>query len=310
MNNLSSISPVYHMVTASMNGDDVVFPSNEAFLEAIKVGFFRIPVPQDVDVKIGEIFANSFTSDSKYTGFGELDVVNGLLKSDSNQTVRFTLERDNWDKCHINQKEEKGPSNYPAEIQKLGHQMHAIGIKVLRTILKRFEVPQELWFDATGGASEGEGSHFLLFNSYDPSNGSEKPFGVAPHKDWGHTTVLYATDEGLEAEIDGIWRSIQLEKGFFTINFGYPLEDVVPVNASNHRVLTRTLKKRISIAAFIDPRVGKFRDHLKREDEGMVYKFDSVKKVLENGQTTVSYYTKLSNDLYGANQSGNVVEEQ
>lgn len=314
MNHISSNAPIYHMVTANLVDGEVQFPSDAAFHEAVNVGFFRIPAPKDMDLKVGELFAKTFTSEPKYHQFGVLDVVNGYLQSEEskgNQTVRFTLERDNWNKCHVNQKEVQGPSNYPVEVQKLGHHMHEVGVKVLRSILGKFNVPKEIWFDATGGASDGEGSHFLLFNSYDPKNSADKAFGVAPHKDWGHLTVLYATEEGLEAEIDGIWRSIFVEEGFLTINFGYPLEKLLPeVKASNHRVVTQTISKRTSIVAFIDPRVGPFRDHLKRDDCGMVYDWDVNKRKLINGQTTLSFFTELSNRLYGANQSGKASEEQ
>lgn len=298
------------MVTATLENDKVCFPSQEAFSEAISVGFFRIKAPSEMDLKIGRAFAQTFTSIPKYNQFGVLDVVNGYLQSEQNQTIRFTLERDNWDKCHVNQKESKGTSNYPSEIQKLGHQMHEIGIKVLKSILEEFKIPKELWFEATGGSTEGEGSHFLLFNCYDPKNGNLKTHGVAPHKDWGHITVLDATEKGLEAEIKGIWKSIYLEDGYLTINFGYPLEKLIPaVKASNHRVITQMDKMRTSIVAFVDPRVGPYRKHLERQDVGMVYDWNEKQGRLENGETTTSFFTKLSNSLYGQDQSGSKNEK-
>jgi len=128
------------------------------------VGFFRIKAPSEINLKAGRAFAQTFTSTPKYNQFSVFDVVNGYLQSEQNQTVRFSLERDNdnWDKCHLGKNEAEGPSNYPIEIQELDHQMHEIGIKVLRSILKEFNIPKNLWFEATGGSSEGEGSHFLL----------------------------------------------------------------------------------------------------------------------------------------------------
>lgn len=297
-------SEVYHMVTATMVDEKVHFPSKEAFHEAISVGFFRIKAPEEMDLKAGRAFAKTFTSNPRYNQFGVLDVVNGYLQSEQNQTVRFSLERDYWDKCHVNGKEVEGPCNYPPEIQRLGHQMQAVGIKVLNSILKKFKVPNELWFEATGGSAFGEGSHFLLFNCYDPQNGAFKPHGVGPHKDWGHITVLDAAEDGLEAEIDGVWRSVHPEDGYLTINFGYPLEKLLPkVKASNHRVITQTDKMRTSIVAFIDPRIGSYRNHLGQEGEGMVYDLEEGK--LRNGQTTVSFFNHLSELLFGPYQSGN-----
>ena len=132
--------------------------------------------------------------------------------------MRFTLERDNWNKCHVNQKETEGEPNYPIEIQKIGHRLHEIGIAVLNSILKQQGLPKNLWFKATAGSSSGEGSHFLLFNCYDPKNGKRKE-GLGAHKDWGYITVLDATEPGLEAKINGTWRKLHLEPRIFNYKF-------------------------------------------------------------------------------------------
>ena len=250
-------APVYHMITVPIVNGELVFNSDEEFKEAMRVGFFRIKTPADIDIEAGRAFAKSFTSDPRYHQFGMLDVVNGYLNSDAVQSVRFSLERDKWDKCHINQQEAKGPPNYPPEIQKLAHQLNDIGILVLRSVLKMYEMPEHLWFEATAGSACGEGSYFLVFNNYDPKY--KKPFGVGPHKDWGHTGILDATEPGLEAKIDGIWRPLHIEDGYLIVNFGYPLERLLPgLTASEHRVVAQTRSVRTSLIAFVDPRVGPY----------------------------------------------------
>ena len=303
MNTIETKSDVYHMITASIVDDEVVFNSDDDFNQAMKVGFFRIKAPADLDLEVGRAFAKTFTKDSRYNTFGELNVANGYLQSKVAQTVRFTLERDFWNKCHVNQKEVEGQPNYSDEIQKLGKKMHEIGIKVLRSILKKYQMPEDLWFKATAGSTHDEGSYFLLFNCYDPILGSRSE-GVGAHKDWGYITVLDATDPGLEAKIDGVWRSLQMEDGYLTINFGEPLEKLLTqVHASEHRVVTQKEKMRISTVAFIDPRVGSYRSSAKTEDkEGCVYDWNGHELV--NGETTLSYFQKLSSKLYGADQSG------
>ena len=292
----------YHMVTAQIVDEEVVFHSKDHFEEAMKVGFFRIKAPEDLDLEVGRAFARTFISTPRYNTFGMLNQTTGFQRSDIAQSVRFTLERDNWNKCHVNLEEVEGPPNYPPEIQALGHQMQAIGIKVLRYILKQYELPEHLWFKATAGSSEGEGSHYLLFNCYDPKFGS-RPDGLGAHKDWGHITVLDATEPGLEAKIDGAWRSIITEKGFLIVNFGEPLEKLLPgVKASEHRVVTQTKTLRTSTVAFIDPRGGPFRKGVKSEDEeGYVYDWNADTKELVNGQTTVAYFTEMSKRLFGKN---------
>jgi len=145
----------------------------------------------------------------------------------------------------------------------------------------------------------------LLFNCYDPKDG-DKPYGVAEHKDWSHITVLDAIEPGLEAKIDGVWKEIHVEDGYLTINFGYPLEKLLPdVKASLHRVVTQTKEMRTSTVAFIDPRVGAFRKGIKSaKPEGYVYDWDSRTKQLINGVPTLAFFQELSDKLYGNNQSG------
>ncbi|MBX9923851.1 MAG: hypothetical protein K2Y01_07045 [Rhabdochlamydiaceae bacterium] len=295
----TAATPMYYMKTASIVNEEVVFESDNDFEEAIKVGFFRIKAPQDLDLEVGRIFARTFTSDLRYREFGVLDVVNGYLKSDVAQTVRFTLERDNWDKCHVDQKETIGEPNYPVNVQKLGQQMAEMGVVILQSILRRYQLPEDLWFEATGGSSNLEGSHFLLFNCYDPKLG-DRTDGVGAHKDWGSITVLDAPDPGLEAEIDGVWKSLHMEDGYLTINFGYCLEKLLPgVKASNHRVVTQKEKMRISTVLFTDPRVGFFRNS---DKVGYVYDWDPMEKKLIHGEPTTTFFEALSNKLYGSKQ--------
>ena len=296
--------PVYHMITVPIVDGELVFNSDEEFKEAMRVGFFRIKTPDDLDLDAGRAFAKSFTSDPRYNQFGILDVVNGYLQSDIAQSVRFSLERDNWNKCHINQQEAEGPPNFPSEIQELAYRLNDIGMLAMKSILKRYELPESLWFEATGGATQGEGSYFLIFNCYD-SKINPRDYGVGPHKDWGHIGILDAVDPGLEAKIDGIWHSLHTEDGYLIVNFGYVFEKLLPgLSASLHRVVTQKEKMRTSIIAFVDPRVGPYRTGvMAQKSEGFVYDWDPIERKLVNGEPTTAFFAKLSARLYG-NQSG------
>jgi len=158
------------------------------------------------------------------------------------------------------------------------------------------------WFKATGGSSQKEGSNFLLFNCYDPKKMGVKE-GLGAHKDFGHVTVLYAIEPGLEAQIEGVWRQIVLEDGYFTINFGYSLEKLLPsVNASNHRVLFQKEKVRTSIAALLAPVWALIGSHVQSEDdEGCVYDWNVRKNELVGRETSINFFERLSNMLYGPN---------
>lgn len=298
-------NPDYHMVTVSITNGEIFFDSNDDFREAMKVGFFRIKAPADLNLEAGRIFARTFTSNSRYNQFGVLDVVNGYLLSEVAQTVRFALESAHWNKCHVNLQEIEGPPNFSPEIQELGYKINEIGISVLRSILKQHGLPENLWFEATAGASHGEGSLFIKFNCYDPKF-SSKLFGVGPHKDWGHISILDVTEPGLEAKIDGVWRSLCIEDGYLIVNFGYVLEKLLPeVTACEHRVVTQKEKMRTSTVVFIDPRIGPYQNHeTAPEKVGYVYDWDPVEKKLVNREPTTSFFEKLSNKLYGPDQTG------
>lgn len=288
--------PTYSMVSASLKDDEVVFTSQKEFDEAMSVGFFRIQTPQDLDVEVGRAFARTFTTNSRYTSFGMIDQINGFLRSDIAQSVRFSLERDYWNR------QVDGAPIFPPEIQELANKMQAIGIKVLQCILRKFALPEELWFKATAGASHNEGSHYLVFNCYDPKDG-KKEAGLGEHKDWGHITVLDANAPGLQAKVGGVWHTLATEEGFLIINFGEPLEKLLPqIKASEHRVLLQRDKMRTSTVAFIDPRGGPFRQGVQAEDkEGHVYDWDPVKRALINGQSTNAYFAEMSNRLFKKN---------
>ena len=106
--------------------------------------------------------------------------------------------------------------------------------------------------------------------------------GVGSHKDWGHIAIVDATEPGLEAKIDGVWRSLYVEDGYLIVNFGYVLEKLLPgVTASEHRVVTQKKKMRTSTIMFVDPCVGPYRNGVTvQESEGYVYDWDPVLKKL------------------------------
>jgi hypothetical protein len=279
---------MYCMKTADLVKGEVVFSSSADFDEAIEVGFFRIPIPQNVDVRQTRAFSKSFHGDSTYTDFKALSLADGFFRPDLAQSVHFSLERDNW------------AGVYPQNVREVGDQLTQIGSQILRSILEKFNLPRELWFKATSGASDGEGSCYLVFRHYDPEV-TNKPVGLTEHRDWGFITVLDASSDGLEAEIDGVWHPLAIEEGYLTINFGEPLHKLLPqVNASNHRVALQTHQARNSTVLFIDPRVGSYRQSSGLcQEEGLVWEWNPQTRQLVNSQTTLRYFEEMSRNMYG-----------
>lgn len=268
-----TINNYYSMVTAELSDTGLHFSSDEAFNEALRVGFFRIPTPKDIDLKVGRAFASTFPSDPTYSNYGKIDHVNGYLTTESFQLIRFELDRERW-------------GVFPKEVQKLGHQLHGIGVKILLKILERSDIPKDLWSRATSKASECGGQHLLSFCNYDPKNG-DKPYGLSSHKDWTYLTVVDVHQEGLQAQIDGQWKTLVIEDGYLTVNFGIFLEKLIPqVKASLHRVVTQTQELRTSTVAFLCPKSEIYDwDSEKKElinEKSMKVAFDELNKVLES----------------------------
>jgi isopenicillin N synthase-like dioxygenase len=279
---------MYHLVTAEIQDGELVFASDADFDEVLKVGFFRIKTPPHIDLSPTRLFAKQFFSAGLHADYKPLGLTDGYFESDKNQSVHLALERDNW---HL---------AYKPEVQLVGQQLADVGTTILRTILKKCGLPPALWFQATSGASENEGSYFLVVHNYDPRRAGDKPFGLREHRDWGYVTVLDTVDPGLEAEIRGRWEPITAEEGYLIINFGEPLHKLLPqVNSSKHRVTVQTQKCRTSTVVFIDPRVGPYRAQSPKRDVGMVWDFDPQSQQLINGQTTLAYFEVVSDQLYG-----------
>jgi hypothetical protein len=292
-------NPVYQMKTAEIVDDQLVFASTADFEEVLNVGFFRVKRPDDIDVAVTRKFAREFPYDPKYNQFGSIDPVSGYLIPGTSQTTRFCLERLYWDTVHWGTEPSLDTPNYSAAIQRTAHQLKGVGMTILQRILERFDLPRKLWSQATAGAIDDEASYYLCFNHYDPKEAG-RPFGLGEHTDWGYITVLDVVEEGLEAEINGVWHLLRVEDGYLTINFGEPLQKLLPgVKASKHRVAVQTEKVRTSTVMFLDPRVGPYRASSGREGEGIVWDWDPIEQVLSNGMSTKEYFARQSQLLYG-----------
>ncbi len=275
---IGELSP-YHMVTADYKDGKILFKSDKDYKEAVSVGFFRIPIPKKIDAELLTKFAENIHPYAKEHKIGKLNVAEGFLESENNQTDRLTFERSNW------------APYYPKNICEMGERLTKIATDVLLSIFEKIGIPKKDYAKASSGCSKNQGSPYLLFNCYNRDK-SHCPFGVVPHADWSFVTLLLAWQAGLQAKIDGVYRPLVLEKGYLTINFGTPLERLTqytknPVKASWHRVKRQKKSDRLrtSTACFLDPNL-----------LGNVHIYKKGKLI--SSMPTLDFFAQESNKIY------------
>lgn len=93
----------------------------------------------------------------------------------------------------------------------------------------------------------------LSFIYYPVSDMPEKR--LQEHKDTVMITILWAPDEGVEANIDGKWYPVTPKPGYVVVNFGNALELMTGKQycAIEHRVIMAKENERLSVATFLGP---------------------------------------------------------
>ncbi len=279
-------SEVYQLKTVHYTGEGFEFRNSENFDEALKDGVFCIKRPDDVNIEEIRELANNFITDPTCLNFSSRSS-KGYIKSEDSQAIRFTLESDDW-------------SFYPENIRMSVNNLQYIGINIIKSILEKSSIPTELYFKATGGAIDGEGSYYMLLNYYDHK--LIKPMGLKAHTDWGLITILDVVSDGLQVETDGTWRTVSLEDGYLIVMVGESLKKLLPdqLNACNHRVLPQTEHPRTSVGMFINTRIGPFRERAKtKEKEGMISQWDPRLRTLVNPVSMAGIIAEASQRLYG-----------
>ncbi|GHF58558.1 hypothetical protein GCM10010218_44840 [Streptomyces mashuensis] len=219
-----------------LDDDDLLFDRPEGFDHALRQGFFLLAMPDGLDPAPGDRFARHFHEDpagdapDPYRGYRHVDVpgpYQGYFDREHDQWENFYIEKANW-------------ALLPHEVAALGARMAALGIAVLRAVLRHLHVPEPVWSIVTNGLTDGHGHQMLAFNHFR----SAKPTrGSKFHRDSGWVTVLRSTEPGLLALVDGRLGAIDPEPGHFIVNFGSSLEVLTerlpqPVRANVHGVVS------------------------------------------------------------------------
>ena len=213
---------------------------------AWELGVFYLKVPDWLDLEEARRFGRDILElESPYRNIRQYGELEGFISLENNQQTKLALRRHRWDE------------HYPTEIAQFGRQLDDIGRAVIREVFRQSGIPEELWTDASGGYSSGQGTAFLNFVHYDTS---QPDLGLRPHTDYGFVTILDATSPGLQIELDGQFRDVPVLDGHLVINFGEALNFITQhsnrsVAAIVHRVTTQAASNpvRHGIVYFANP---------------------------------------------------------
>lgn len=224
----------------------LLFETSEDQYLAWELGVFYLKVPDWLDLEEARRFGRDILElESPYRNIRQYGELEGFISLENNQQTKLALRRHRWDEY------------YPTEIAQFGRQLDDIGRAVIREVFRQSGIPEELWTDASGGYSSGQGTAFLNFVHYDTS---QPDLGLRSHTDYGFVTILDATSPGLQIELEGQFRDVPVLDGHLVINFGEALNFITQhsnrsVAAIVHRVTSQAASNpvRHGIVYFANP---------------------------------------------------------
>ena len=233
---VASLSESLRLMFQNSEDQDVVW----------KLGVFYLKAPDWLDLEVARRFGREILDlESPYRNIPQYGELEGFIALENNQQTKLALRRHRWDE------------HYPTEIAQFGRQLDDIGRAVIREVFRQSGIPEELWADASGGYSSGQGTAFLNFVHYDTS---QPDLGLRPHTDYGFVTILDATSPGLQIELEGQFRDVPVLDGHLVINFGEALNFITQhsnrsVAAIVHRVTSQAASNpvRHGIVYFANP---------------------------------------------------------
>ena len=233
---VASLSESLRLMFQNSEDQDVVW----------KLGAFYLKAPDWLDLEVARRFGRDILDlKSPYRNIPQYGELEGFISLENNQQTKLALRRHRWDE------------HYPTEIAQFGRQLDDIGRAVIREVFRQSGIPEELWANASGGYSSGQGTAFLNFVHYDTS---QPDLGLRPHTDYGFVTILDATSPGLQIELDGQFRDVPVLDGHLVINFGEALNFITQhsnrsVAAIVHRVTSQAASNpvRHGIVYFANP---------------------------------------------------------
>lgn len=255
MNTTNASEPLANARTArlehaTLEGETLVFERPGGLERALRMGFFLVQAPDDLQLEPALTLARHFNEPrgrhddgrDAYRGFREAGPF--CFDRSEYQVEQLIIGRDDRERL------------LPPDALVVTERMNEIAISILRGLLRWYGIDEALWDEVSGGCASGRGTQWFVANRYDPGADG---LGCAPHTDTGFVTVLHADRPGLEVGIDGGWIPLERRPRSFVVNFGVALETLTrrmptPACAALHRVVTTAPSPdgtpRVSIAAF------------------------------------------------------------
>ena len=200
---------------------ELLFEKEGGFLKAIEDGYFRIEVPEDLDLNVIDAFNRCFYQQSDITGNEDI-----YFDRDGFQTEHILVSNDQW------------PAVLPPAVTQNILKMESMARAILKNALAFVGIPIGLWDTVTGDIFAESHLSWFAASHYR----KERDFlGCPAHKDTGFITLLHTQEEGLEYRDKGVWRPIPVTPGALVVHFGQSFEVLTanldrPVHAILHRV--------------------------------------------------------------------------
>lgn len=220
---------------AHSSASGLVFTTRNGMGAAFNIGAFLLEIPTGLGLGPGLKICQNFyrprvDSADLYRGHtGEGHPLSQLGYEDRpNQVEQFQLESRFWEEC------------FPREVTALLMVMRGLTRSVLHCLLQASGARSEDWAITTGGTSQETSLCYTTLNHYRSSVCDA--LGIVPHTDSGFITVISADRDGFEVFLNGVWRPIRNEPGYFVVNLGDAFEILTaglpcPGKAVLHRVL-------------------------------------------------------------------------
>ena len=286
--------PEVEMPESYIKNGELFFNNLNGYSEAIRLGFFLLKIPEDVDVSSGDFFVKNFYKDKNkstdlYNGYKNVIIeesYQGYFDRKNDQWENFYIESKNWDK-HL-----------PKELTLLGNKMVDTGISILESFFNYLKIPPVFWEQLTSNLINKKGHQMFAFNHFRPE---KLVRGSKFHRDSGWVTILRSFDPGLIALIEGDLYKINPKPGFWIVNFGSTFEVLTrkiptPVRANIHGVVKTNKKNnshdRVSYTMFFDSNL-----------DGTIYELDKdlkpypIQSVIDFAAQEVNRTYDESNDL-------------